>query len=314
MVGLKQKRDKLKAIYDKDEDHQAFRDYIQEYFAHHYQKYREAMLKKHGGNFKGRNLGTSAYYGQYVKDVQFRGLATLIMFDNKAKNLRDFNSVLGRAYRYDGLCLYFEKSKKHTPEHEYNHILYGALGSHTAIYHDRFVSHINNLVKADRLNEITEGKPTEILLSERIKKYHLYLMGEIFADFDSIFEHNLIDGFYSHYTNTSHQLHDYAESLGSEHKYYSVISDSITELDKNVFEMIEQYQELVFYSKQLNVIDEAKAAVVLFGGDPRKALRHLKHKYKSQLDKLPEYDPDDRGNEIFKYEEMRQNFKNKQDN
>jgi len=283
-VELKIDRDKFKDLYDQDggvliKDGK-FAQGVTSFFNEKYSIQRKRMRESYTG-FKGHNLGR-AKYGNYLVGADFRGLGVVLVFKERARaRLRDFNYLGGRHFNNSSISFCFDNEEKEiVHSHEYNHALFGCHRAHKTLYEGGFLRNIKGIINPDPKTKVyraifEEGHSKDKDLEKNILGYQKELMGEIFADLSNIFDHRLADGFYDHFKISMEVLDKYADGLQDEH-LKEVIKNARHELALSVNRYNDELGELVYLSRKLDMVDDAMASMLVFGGEVRKALRHFK--------------------------------------
>ncbi len=317
LVALKKERDEFKNLYEQDGGillkEGKFVHVINDFINKRYSERRERMKKDNAG-FKGYNLGR-ADYGKYLSGVEFRGLGVVLTFKESAgARLRAFNDIGGSHFGNSSISFVFEnEDKERVTSHEYDHTLFGAHGSHKALYSEGLLKNIKKIVNPDPVAQLmrvvfAKDHSTEMELENNILGYQKELMGEIFADLESIFDQRIAYGFYTHFNNSMFELSKYTDGLKDEH-IKEIIKKAQNELILSVEKYKAELAELVYLANQLDKVDDAMAGMLVFGGDARKALRHFKGIIGEEkvTSLLAEYDP----NENRIYESPEENEGNK---
>ncbi len=285
LKNLRKDRDEYKKIYD--EEGGVFK--------------KDGLLAKKISNFlleryktapkgpKQGNLG-NANYVNYIKDVKFKGLATVVVFKSNARSrLRDFNYLGGRSYGKSSIYFCFDDDiDGQIDQHEYNHTLFGAHVDHTIVYRQKFIGNIHSMLQKDDLGDLLKvaagnmGKEEvdkSKMVNRYISTYYKKLMGEIFADLSNIFNNQLADGFYGHFDSSIGDLKRYHNINIKDDATKKMINESYRKLMSNLNRYVGELAKLVYCSNALNVNEETMAAFLVLSGDTRKTLRYLVEKF-----------------------------------
>lgn len=285
LKNLRKDRDEYKKIYD-DEGGVFKKDGLLA------KKINNFLLERYKTKPKGPKQGNlgNANYVNYIKDVKFKGLGTVVVFKRNARDrLRDFNDLGGRSYGRSSIYFCFDDDiDGQVDQHEYNHTLFGAHVDHTIVYRQGFIGEIHKILNNDDLYDLLntasenmskEGVDKRQMVGKYISTYYRKLMGEIFADLSNIFNNQLADGFYGHFDNSVEDLKRYYNVHIKDDDTKSIIKDSYRKLMNNLNRYMGELAKLVYCSNVLDVKEETMAAFLVLSGDTRKVLRYLVEKF-----------------------------------